>query len=151
MRIPDTVRIGVGGTCVSQARLDAKARLHTLTIDEPAVRGGTDLGMSPLETLMASFAGCLNVVANMTAADMGIRLALDDIAVDAVFVTAAVTGRARVDVPFSEVRVTFRGSAACTVDVLERLQQDLTWRCPISAVFRAAGLPIVEDWQVALV
>ncbi len=36
-------------------------------MDEPETRHGTDLGPSPLDTLVASLAGCTNVLLNKIA------------------------------------------------------------------------------------
>lgn len=57
----------IEGKAQSAARLEAKARQFKLVIDEPPALGGSDLGANPVEYLLASYAGCINVVAHLTA------------------------------------------------------------------------------------
>ncbi|MCU0259068.1 MAG: OsmC family protein, partial [Solirubrobacteraceae bacterium] len=49
-------------------------RNHELTVDEPAVAGGTDEGPSPLEMLSGALAGCIAVTMEMYAARKGWEL-----------------------------------------------------------------------------
>lgn len=46
----------------------------TITIDEPAELGGTNAGANPVEFVLASLAGCINVMAHVAAAEMGMNL-----------------------------------------------------------------------------
>jgi Predicted redox protein, regulator of disulfide bond formation len=46
----------------------------TLTIDEPAELGGTNAGANPVEFVLASLAGCINVMAHVAAGEMGLKL-----------------------------------------------------------------------------
>jgi uncharacterized OsmC-like protein len=45
-----------------------------ITVDEPEKLGGTNEGPSPVEYVLAAFAGCLNVVGNMVAKEMDLKL-----------------------------------------------------------------------------
>ena len=71
--MPEIFKISVAAACPSHSRTDVTARQHTIVIDEPPHRGGTDVAQTPLETLLASFLGCNNVIANMIAEDIGIE------------------------------------------------------------------------------
>lgn len=57
----------------SPAKTTVRTRHFTLVIDEPQSLGGTDTAPNPVEYLLASYAGCLNVVAHHTAQELGIR------------------------------------------------------------------------------
>lgn len=48
-------------------RNTANINQHSITIDEPTDLGGTDQGANPIELLLASLGGCLNVVITMLA------------------------------------------------------------------------------------
>lgn len=61
----------------SATKTRVKARNFELIIDEPMSLGGTDEGANPVEYLLASYAGCLSVVAHITAQEKGI--VLDDL------------------------------------------------------------------------
>ncbi|MCF6241145.1 MAG: OsmC family protein [Bacteroidales bacterium] len=58
----------------SATKTRVKARNFELIIDEPESLGGTDKGANPVEYLLASYAGCLSVVAHITAQEKGIVL-----------------------------------------------------------------------------
>jgi uncharacterized OsmC-like protein len=64
----------------SATKTIVKARNFELIIDEPQSLGGTDHGANPVEYLLASYAGCLSVVAHITAKERGIRL--DDLKIN---------------------------------------------------------------------
>ena len=50
------------GNSISHARTDVETRDVDVTIDEPTERGGTNMGLSPTESLVASLIGCTNVI-----------------------------------------------------------------------------------------
>ncbi|WP_338485459.1 hypothetical protein [Alkalicoccus halolimnae] len=52
---------------------ELQAKNHTIIIDEPAEMGGADKGQDPLSNMLASLAGCENVIANMVAKEMMFR------------------------------------------------------------------------------
>ncbi len=64
----------------SATKTIVKARNFELIIDEPQNLGGTDHGANPVEYLLASYAGCLSVVAHITAKERGFRL--DDLKIN---------------------------------------------------------------------
>ncbi len=44
------VTVNLHGTCASHSRTEIAVRDQRITIDEPEVRGGTNLGPAPTET-----------------------------------------------------------------------------------------------------
>ncbi len=70
--MPAILKIRLKADCPTHSRTEISARQHKVLIDEPPSRNGTDLAQSPLETLLSSFLGCTNVVANVIAEEMGI-------------------------------------------------------------------------------
>ncbi len=56
------------------------ARNHTITIDEPIEKGGTDTGMNPVEMMLGSIAACLTLTISIYAEAMGVNV--EDIQVD---------------------------------------------------------------------
>jgi putative redox protein len=58
------VRTAIG---VTPYAVTATAGRHTLTLDEPASRGGQDAGPSPYETLLASLGACSAITLRMYA------------------------------------------------------------------------------------
>ena len=64
----------IEGKAQTAARLEATARQFSIVVDEPPALGGDDVGANPVEYLLASYAGCINVVAHLTAKELGINL-----------------------------------------------------------------------------
>jgi len=49
-------------------------RQFTFSIDEPPALGGTDAGPNPVEYVLSSIAGCINVVLHMVAKEQGVEI-----------------------------------------------------------------------------
>lgn len=54
------------------ARTEIETRGFKLIVDEPAELGGTNLAPNPVEYILAGYAGCINVVAHLTAKELNI-------------------------------------------------------------------------------
>lgn len=149
MSAPKPVKIKVRGEARSATRMDISARQHALIVDEPEARGGTDQGPLPLETFLASLASCTNVVANIIARDLGIRSSEMQIDLEADLDNRAIFGVSKVLNPFPVIRMTVELAVSnANRSQIDELKQDLRWRCPVSAVIRASGTEVVEDWRV---
>lgn len=51
-----------------------KARGFKIVLDEPESLGGTNEGANPVEFILASFSGCINVMGHIIAKEMGFEL-----------------------------------------------------------------------------
>ncbi len=149
LKMPDLFKITVKGACPSHGRTDVSARTHTVIIDEPPSRGGTDKGASPLETLLASFAGCTNVIATDIAGEMDFDITITSVEVAGTLDTRGFRNVADVSVPFPEVALNIGYSGGISDSELETLKAELAKRCPVSVIFREAGSKITENWTVA--
>lgn len=131
-----TETISIDGTAETPTKLDATARDHTIVMDEPAEFGGEDVAPNPLETLLASLAGCLNVTLHHIASERGIEV--EDLSM-------TVEGEIDLDplllgddgpAGFQEVSVVL----SLRTDVGDDAEQDLieatSRRCPVSATLR---------------
>ena len=58
----------------SPTKTVAKARGFDMIIDEPEELGGSNEGPNPVEFMLGSLSGCLNVVCHMIAEEMGFEL-----------------------------------------------------------------------------
>ena len=56
------VIMSMSATGETHARTKINIRDVSSVIDEPEARGGTNQGLTPTETLMASLIGCTNVI-----------------------------------------------------------------------------------------
>ncbi|MCZ6770485.1 MAG: amidohydrolase family protein [Proteobacteria bacterium] len=55
----------ISGDCQTGARTKVSIRQHQLLIDEPIERGGTDLGPTPVETMLSALLACTNRITTM--------------------------------------------------------------------------------------
>ncbi|MCB0713049.1 MAG: OsmC family protein [Ignavibacteriae bacterium] len=68
------INFKVSGTGLNATGLAGKVRQFTLLVDEPEALGGKDVAPNPVEYILLGYAGCLNVVVNLIAAEKGIRV-----------------------------------------------------------------------------
>ena len=146
--MPSIFKISVSAACPTHARTEVSARQHTLIIDEPPNREGTDLAPSPLETMLGSYLGCTNVIANVLAEEMGFEITSLSLALTGHFDSRGVFGKADVEVPFPEIDLTVDIATTGTAEQVMELKAALTKRCPVSVILRQAGSVINETWNV---
>ncbi len=142
------VRMQLAGAGVSHSRTDVTVRDLATTIDEPEVRGGTNKGLSPTETLMAALIGCTNVITHKIAAADGIEIAAMTVDADVGFDRRGVTLEADVDVPFPDIKLTINISTGASAAEVDKIKRDLAKFCPLAKVLRQAGTKVDEDWIV---
>jgi putative redox protein len=142
------VAMALGGTCETHARTHITVRDVGSIIDEPEVRGGTNQGLTPTETLMASLIGCTNVISQRIAHGIGVEFEEMDIALDAKFDRRGVSLEQEIDTPFSDIVLTIRVKTNATPKQMEQIKTDLARFCPIAKVLRQAGTTITENWEV---
>lgn len=68
------LNFSIKGVSVNPTKLESKARGFSFIVDEPPALGGNDEGPNPVEYLLGSYAGCLNVVINLVAKEKGITI-----------------------------------------------------------------------------
>ncbi len=70
----ENLMVSINGKSITATRFEGKARQFTIMVDEPENFGGIDSAPTPVEYILAGYAGCLNVVVNMIAKEMGISI-----------------------------------------------------------------------------
>lgn len=68
------VNVVVHAESETPTRMKIKSGKFEMIIDEPTHMGGTDLGPSPIQVLLMSLAGCLNVTGHEIARQKGMKL-----------------------------------------------------------------------------
>jgi len=149
IRMKTTVKLGISAHCPSHARADIKVRDTGFIIDEPAARGGTNMGPAPTETAIAAFVGCVNVIGNKCAESLGVDIGHLDIDAECMFDRRGVTLAEEIEVPFTSVILTVRASGAASPEDLARVGVETEKFCPLSKLFRAAGTKVEVNWQQA--
>lgn len=144
----DIFKIRIDATCPSHARSELTARQHEIVIDEPPRRGGTDLGPTPLETMLASFLGCTNVIANLLAEEMAIPIDGLALSLTGHLDRRSIFDEAGLAVPFPTIELNVDITTAAPEAEIDRLKAALAKRCPVSRILREAGSEIIETWNV---
>lgn len=147
MAAKTVVPISVTADCKTATRSEVTMRDHRITIDEPRWHGGADAGAVPLEILMASLAGCTNVVSHLIAGEMKISLTDMTVAVDAPFRMAFVEGGG--GAPFHDITLKVNARSDASPAEIETLKATLAERCPVSYLLRKAGCTIMEEWTIS--
>jgi len=68
------MKVLITGESENPTRINLRAGKFTMIIDEPTSMGGTDAGPSPVQVLLLSLAGCLNVTGHEIARQKGFKL-----------------------------------------------------------------------------
>jgi len=136
------------GRCTSHSRTDVTVRDRAVVIDEPAERGGTNQGLTPTETMMASLIGCTNVITHKVAAKNNVAIKSMNVRLEAQFDRRGVMLQEEIDVPFPSATLYIDLKTDADSAAVERVKRDLAMFCPVSKVFRAAGIELKEVWNV---
>jgi uncharacterized OsmC-like protein len=142
------VTVKLHGTCASHARTDVSVRDQQITIDEPEVRGGTNQGPAPTETLLAALIGCTNVITHKIAAKNGVRIDALSVDVEAAFDRRGVTLVEEVAVPFPDITMRIDITTDAEESAIDTLKSDLAKFCPVSKVIRQSGTNLNEVWTI---
>ena len=136
------------GDAVSHARTDVEIRDVDMTIDEPLERGGTNMGLTPTEVLVAALIGCTNVIGQRVGETHGVHF--EDFAIEAAadFDRRGVMMQEEVDVPFPKIVLTISGKSTADDAALKKVKTDLGRVCPIAKGIRQSGTEIEEIWNI---
>jgi uncharacterized OsmC-like protein len=148
IRAKTKVKTRLKAVCPSHARSDISIRDLMVTIDEPAERGGTNLGASPTETALAALIGCTNVIGHKCAARLGLDIGHLHISVVCDFNRLGVTLAEEIDVPFERIELTVEADGDVSNADLAQLSAEVAKYCPLAKLFGRAGTEIVETWRV---
>ena len=143
----NVVHMKLEGSSKSHSRADIIARDVESVIDEPVARGGTNLGLSPTETLMSSLIGCTNVITHRIMEKMGFKINSLDIKSKTLFNKDGVGLIQEVEVPFPEITLDIAISTNASESDLVEVQKQLAMYCPIAKVIRNSGTVINENWN----
>ena len=142
----NVVHMKLEGSSKSHSRTDILTRDVESVIDEPIVRGGTNLGLSPTETLVSSLIGCTNVITHRIMEKMGFKIDKLDIKTKTLFNKDGASIVQEVDIPFPEINMDIKISTDASESDLIEVKKQLAMYCPIAKVIRNSGTTINENW-----
>ena len=120
------LNFSIKGVSKNPTKFIAQARNFKLIIDEPPSLGGTDDGANPVEYLLASYAGCLNVMGHLVAEELGFKLDKLEIVVTGDINPERLFGKSFEErAGFKKIQVTLKPYAKVTPEAVEN-------RCPIN-------------------
>ncbi|WP_297098978.1 OsmC family protein [Draconibacterium sp.] len=123
----------IEGEAQTPARIAASAREFIIVVDEPPALGGDDQGANPVEYLLASYAGCINVVAHLTAKELGIKLSGLRIQIEGNINPARLFGKSDEDrAGFKQIEVLFIPETNASQEEIENWIATIKNRCPIN-------------------
>lgn len=120
---------------------------HQITIDEPASMGGTNKGPDPLGNLLASLAGCENVIATMVAKEMDFDLKGITFAIHGELDPRGLMGTADVRPYFQKVSIEAKVETDEPNDRIQELREKTDARCPVYTTLEAADVELTSDWK----
>jgi len=127
-----TERFAVSAESESETKTVVEARDFEFVVDEPAALGGTNDGPNPVEYLIGTWAGCLNVVVHTVGEERGIDLENVAIHIEGdldprKFLGIDETARAG----YQEVNVRIEVESDADEEALEALGAAVEERCPV--------------------
>ena len=143
------VTMRMSASCPHHARSDISVRDLESVIDEPAERGGTNLGLTPTETLIASLIGCTNVITQRISEGYGLHIDAMNIDAQAQFDRRGVMLQEEIGVPFPEITLTISIATPDPASDFDKVRADLGKFCPIAKVIRQSGTVINENWEIS--
>lgn len=141
------VQMSLNGVGQTHGRSHVRSRDVYAVVDEPPERGGSNLGLTPTETLMSALIGCTNVIAKRIAQHMGVAMGEMKVDLTAGFDRRGTMLIEEIDQPFKDVVLTIDVETDATPEQLSQIQIDLAKYCPIAKVIRGAGTTITEHWN----
>ncbi|MBG6203330.1 putative OsmC-like protein [Labrenzia sp. EL_13] len=149
LREKTIVKLRTQGDGLSHSRMDVTIRDLTFSIDEPEVRGGTNMGPAPTEAALAALAGCTNVIGNKCAGKLGVDIGHLSIEITCEFDRRGVTLEEEIDVPFVALRQVVTSDGTATEEDLSRVASNVAKYCPLSKLFEQSGTALETIWQKA--
>ena len=143
------IRVELEGHCPTMSLTEVRVRKHSFVIDEPPYRHGTDVGPTPLETMLGALISCTNVISRRIAHEKNIDLKISRIR--AASDTSTIAGsiwRLMCPSPFQRSNCTIEGTTNGTEDEMAALRRELKIRCPMSVILTQAGTIIEESWSL---
>ena len=109
------------------------ARNFQMTIDEPQNLGGTNTGANPVEYVLGALSGCLTVVGNLVAREMGFTLRRMDIEMNGNLDPARFMGQSKEErAGFKAIEVQINADSDADEETLKKWVEQIEDRCPVS-------------------
>ncbi len=121
------------GKSVTPTRLEGKARQFSIVVDEPENFGGKDSAPTPVEYILAGYAGCLNVVVNLIAKEMNIAIKNLEINITGNINPEKLFGVSDKErAGFRSLNIHLNMKSDASKELLQKLLNQVKERCPVN-------------------
>ncbi len=128
-----TINFSIEGESINATKFEVQARQFTFIVDEPPALGGNDEGANPVEYLLGSYAGCLNVMLHLIAKEEGITLNSLNIKANGDIDPASMLGSSQFNrAGFQSINVNFEIDSDANKSAIKKLISKVKSRCPIN-------------------
>ena len=149
IRTKTGIKLKASAECPTRSRLDVAFRDPAFAIDEPAERGGTNLGPTPTDTALAALIGCIDVIGHKYASKMSVDIGQLKVGAECDFDRRGATLEEEIEALFLAVAETVTLSGSASPEDLNRVVEMTEKYCPLSKLFRAAETRLEVVWQAA--
>ncbi len=133
------LKFSVQSKSTSPARTEIETRGFKLIVDEPQELGGTNDAPNPVEYILAGYAGCINVVAHITAKEFNIDLKDLEISIDGDLNPARLFGQSFSErAGYQNINVQLTTNSKIDEHVKQKWLQEIENRCPVNDNLRNA-------------
>lgn len=123
----------VKGVSETPTKFIAEARNFQIIVDEPPTLGGADHGPNPVEYLLASYAGCLNVMGHLIAQELGFSIDKLEIEVSGNLNPARLFGTSFTErAGFKQIVIKLKPQTNADRTLLEKWLEEVENRCPVN-------------------
>lgn len=133
------MKVIVRGKSESATKMNVTAGRFSMIIDEPPSLGGMDGGPSPVQVLLMSLAGCLNVTRHEVAKQRGLKLNGMGLKIEGVMNPCAFIGCSFEErAGFQQIQVTVDAEMeGATQEEIDAWLEETEARCPVTDNVRA--------------
>lgn len=127
------LNFSINGKSVGHTKYSGVSRDFELIVDEPENLGGENSAANPVEYLLAGYAGCLNVVFNLVAKELNIKILKLNIAIDGNINPARFMGLSNDErAGFKSLNVNITLETDANAENEQLLIQKAKERCPVN-------------------
>ena len=112
-------------------QVETKSRTFKIIQDEPKSFGGTDIGMSPVETLLCALGACQAIVANAFAKAHGINLEGFRVELEGDIDLDGFRGKKGIRPGFQSIRYKMHFKTNDSADKIEKFAEFIERTCPV--------------------
>jgi uncharacterized OsmC-like protein len=133
------LKFSVESKSESATRTEIQTRGFKLIVDEPEELGGTNQAPNPVEYILAGYAGCINVVAHLTAKEFNIDLKDLEISIEGDINPARLFGQSYQNrAGYQNLNVQLRTNSAIDEKIKIKWLEEIENRCPVNDNLRNA-------------